>query len=92
MKKRGPYQKWADYQAKGFGPFIINRRRQLGLTQAEYAKKIGVGLRTLITAEKDKGGMPGQWAAIGFGMANRDFKDEFEMGAEFRTYQAERGA
>jgi len=86
--KRGPYRPWGRIET-GAGAFIRERRIKRGMTQARYAKFIGVGLRTLIEAEKDtRDRLP--WGVMFWSLAKFEFANESEMSREFDAFKKEK--
>jgi hypothetical protein len=88
--KRGPYRPWQKRDASGFGAFIRARREKRFMTQAQYAKLIGVSLRTLVELEKSESDRVPMYSVVGWGMAQKDFASEFELSAAFADFKEEK--
>lgn len=87
--KRGPYSPWEKRGQKGFGAFIRARREKRFMTQAQYAKLIGVSLRTLVEHEKSDSGRVPMYSCVGWGMAKKDFSSELELSTAFANFKEE---
>lgn len=90
-RKRGTYLTYEKHFAVGAGAFVYSLRMARRMTQAEYAKFLGVSLRTLVTAEKcDSKHAPYGGSAVGHGLATKEFANEFDMRRAFGEFLQEK--
>lgn len=69
---------------RALADFVVSRRCDLGMTQAEFAVKAGVGERTVQNIEYGKRPLPLTFAAVAraFGMTSAELRQAAEAAAE----------
>jgi transcriptional regulator with XRE-family HTH domain len=70
------------HEARALADFVVSRRCDLGMTQAEFAVKAGVGERTVQNIEYGKRPQPLTLAAVAraFGMTSAELREAAAAG------------